>query len=69
MEGNFRLRLFAIMIVFASVIAISIAVVTASVGIAIAPQHGEDLETLYKHADKALYASKCRGKNQFYINH
>jgi diguanylate cyclase (GGDEF)-like protein len=42
--------------------------VTASVGIAIAPQHGEDLETLYKHADTALYASKNHGKNQYYFD-
>jgi diguanylate cyclase (GGDEF)-like protein len=41
--------------------------VTASVGIAIAPYHGEDVETLYKHADQALYDSKKKGKNQFSI--
>lgn len=32
-----------------------------------APYHGEDVETLYKHADQALYDSKKKGKNQFSI--
>jgi diguanylate cyclase (GGDEF)-like protein len=39
-----------------------------SVGIAIAPQHGEDSETLIRNADLALYAAKGdgRGVHRFY---
>ena len=41
--------------------------VTASVGAAISQYDGEDMETLYKHADIALYESKEKGKNQYHI--
>ncbi len=41
--------------------------ITASIGIVLAPEHGEDLETLYKKADIAMYESKEKGKNQYYI--
>lgn len=41
--------------------------VTASVGIAIAPAHGTDFNSLYHNADKALYYVKHKGKNNFYI--
>ncbi len=39
-----------------------------SVGIAIAPEHGEDVETLVRNADLALYAAKAdgRGVHRFY---
>ena len=39
-----------------------------SVGIAIAPEHGEDSETLIRNADLALYAAKAdgRGVHRFY---
>ncbi|MDP1028273.1 EAL domain-containing protein [Sphingomonas sp. KR1UV-12] len=39
-----------------------------SIGIAIAPQHGEDAETLIRNADLALYAAKGdgRGVHRFY---
>lgn len=37
---------------------------TASIGAAVFPQDGEDFETLYKAADRALYKAKERGKNQ-----
>lgn len=37
---------------------------TASIGAAIFPQDGENFETLYKAADRALYKAKERGKNQ-----
>ncbi|MDA3128526.1 GGDEF domain-containing protein [Aliibacillus thermotolerans] len=37
--------------------------VTASIGIAFAPEHGTDVEGLYKKADIALYDSKEKGKN------
>lgn len=41
--------------------------VSASIGIAIQPQHGEDMQTLYKKADIALYQSKNKGKAQYQI--
>ncbi len=41
--------------------------ISASVGIAIYPQHGESFEKLYKKADLALYTSKENGKNTFNI--
>ena len=37
---------------------------TASIGVVEIPSDGTDFETLYKEADKALYLSKKRGKNQ-----
>jgi diguanylate cyclase (GGDEF)-like protein/PAS domain S-box-containing protein len=42
--------------------------VTASVGISIYPEDGEDDQTLMKHADIAMYLAKDQGKNnyQFY---
>jgi diguanylate cyclase (GGDEF)-like protein len=39
--------------------------VTASVGIALFPEDGEDEETLTKHADIAMYTAKQAGKNDF----
>lgn len=39
--------------------------VTTSIGIAIFPQDGKDLETLLKHADKALYKAKGQGRNNY----
>ena len=39
--------------------------VTCSIGISIFPDHGADAETLIKHADAAMYASKSRGRNTF----
>lgn len=36
-----------------------------SIGIALAPDHGKDTETLLKNADMALYAAKFAGKNTF----
>ena len=41
--------------------------VSASIGVALAPQHGTDAATLYKNADAALYQTKDRGKNGFTI--
>ncbi|MEN4053918.1 EAL domain-containing protein [Sulfurimonas sp. NWX79] len=38
-------------------------VTTASVGIAIYPENGEDVNTLVKHADSAMYFAKETGKN------
>jgi len=39
--------------------------VTCSIGISLYPEHGEDAETLIKHADAALYSSKENGRNTF----
>lgn len=41
------------------------AYVTPSIGIAISPENGEDIETLLNHADMAMYEAKKAGKNQF----
>ena len=39
--------------------------VSASIGIALFPLHGDDEGTLMKHADIAMYFAKERGKNNF----
>ena len=39
--------------------------ITCSVGISVFPDHGVDAETLIKHADAAMYASKSSGRNTF----
>lgn len=39
--------------------------VTASIGIAIFPDHGEDIATLLKHADTAMYEAKRQGRNAY----
>jgi diguanylate cyclase (GGDEF)-like protein len=36
---------------------------TPSIGIALYPQHGEDSETLIKHANIAMYSAKGQGRN------
>lgn len=40
------------------------AFVSGSVGIALFPGDGEDIDTLFKHADQALYAAKNAGRNR-----
>ena len=39
--------------------------VSASVGIAVAPDHGNDMERLLQLADLAMYEAKLRGKNRY----
>jgi diguanylate cyclase (GGDEF)-like protein/PAS domain S-box-containing protein len=39
--------------------------VSASIGIALYPLHGEDAETLIKHADAALNRAKSQGRNKY----
>jgi diguanylate cyclase (GGDEF)-like protein/PAS domain S-box-containing protein len=41
--------------------------VTASIGISVYPQDGEDAQFLMKHADIAMYYAKEEGKNNFQI--
>ncbi|HEV8018154.1 MAG TPA: EAL domain-containing protein [Steroidobacteraceae bacterium] len=40
-------------------------VVTASIGIALFPEHGQDAQALLKNADLAMYEAKASGRNQF----
>jgi diguanylate cyclase (GGDEF)-like protein len=39
--------------------------VSASIGIALYPDHGDNAETLLHHADQAMYQAKNHGKNTF----
>ncbi|HET7774924.1 MAG TPA: bifunctional diguanylate cyclase/phosphodiesterase, partial [Azospira sp.] len=42
-------------------------VITASVGIAVYPEDGQDPQTLLKNADAAMYHSKESGRNRFHF--
>ncbi len=42
--------------------------ISASIGIALAPEDGTDFAALYKNADAALYQTKKRGKNGFTVH-
>ena len=39
--------------------------VSASIGVALFPEHGRDMSTLLKNADAAMYQAKRDGRNQF----
>lgn len=41
---------------------------TASVGVALAPDAGRDFEALYRRADAALYRAKAAGRNRFAVD-
>ncbi len=42
-----------------------VASVTPSIGISIFPDHGDTIDSLIDHADKAMYAAKSTGKNTY----
>ncbi|MBF0255537.1 MAG: EAL domain-containing protein [Gammaproteobacteria bacterium] len=39
--------------------------ISASIGISLAPQDGDDITRLLKHADAAMYKAKAEGRNRF----
>jgi predicted signal transduction protein with EAL and GGDEF domain len=41
--------------------------VTASLGVAVFPDHGSDVETLIRAADAALYQAKAAGRNRVVV--
>ena len=42
-------------------------ILSASIGVSVAPEHGTDFTTLYKNADTALYQTKQNGKDGYTI--
>ena len=40
-------------------------VITTSIGIALYPEHGDDLDALLTHADHAMYQAKQKGRGQY----
>ena len=44
-----------------------VAGITASIGLTIYPNDGQDADTLLRHADQAMYAAKQLGKNRFHL--
>ena len=42
-------------------------ILSCSIGIALAPQHGQSYYELFQHADQALYWSKAKGKNGYTV--
>ena len=42
--------------------------ITCSIGIALCPEHGEDEQSLMKHADAAMYQAKNEGRNRITVS-
>jgi len=43
--------------------------ITASIGISLYPLHGDDIDTLIRSADEAMYVAKDHGNNLYYFYH
>lgn len=43
--------------------------ITSSIGVSLYPLHGEDIETLIRNADEAMYIAKDHGTNLYYFYH
>lgn len=41
---------------------------SASIGVSVYPLDNEDIDTLLRHADQAMYAAKLSGKNRYYLH-
>ena len=42
---------------------------SVSIGVAFYPEHGHNYAELFKHADRALYEAKSKGKNCYFVYH
>ena len=43
-------------------------IITSSIGISIYPDHGEDIDTILKNADGAMYHAKQAGRNRYHLH-